>query len=177
MILIMGLPGAGKSVQSELIRDRLGFHWLSTGQLLRETQDHNVLAIQKSGALVDDETISKMVGDKLREVGYDTTFLLDGFPRTVRQAEWLVAHGKEIDKHIKLVLYLIVDEKVTLERLSKRGRSDDNEKTIEKRREEAKKIEPTLGYLKEHGVPVKEIDANGSVEETFIQIKESIAEV
>lgn len=177
MILITGLPGAGKSVQSELIRDRMGFHWLSTGQMLRNSNDPQIIADLKTGLLLDNDLIFHMVGDRLRQSGYDTTFLLDGFPRTVDQAKWLIEHGREINKHIKLVLYLVVDEAIALERLSGRGRLDDNQATIKKRREEAKKIKPTLDYLEKQGVPIKSIDANGDEEATFAQIKTAIAEV
>lgn len=176
MILIMGLPGAGKSVQSGLIRDRMGFHWLSTGQLLRDAKDDEILAVQKTGALVNDELMCKLVGSTLKEIGYDADFLLDGFPRTVEQAEWLVSHGKEIGKHVKLVLYLVVDEQVAVERLGNRGRPDDQVETIKKRREEAQKIEPTLSYLKEQGVQVKEIDANSDVESIFKDIQAAMAD-
>lgn len=170
----MGLPGAGKSVQSGLIRDRLGFHWLSTGQLLRDTKDAEVSAVQQSGALVNDELMFKLVGNELKEVGYDTTFLLDGFPRTVEQAEWLIKHGRENGKHIRLVLYLKVDEKIAIERLGNRGRPDDQAETIKKRQEEARKIEPTLAYLAKQGIRVAEIAANGDVESIFKQIKAAV---
>lgn len=176
MILIMGLPGAGKSVQSELIQERLGFHWLSTGKLFRETEDPEIKAIMTSGALVSDEQTSRMVGDKLKQIGYDSTFLLDGFPRNEVQARWLYDHMEEVGKHVQLILYLVVDPAVSAERLGSRGRADDSEEAQKKRLEEARKIQPAIDYMHERGVPVVRIDANGTVEEIFEQIKSAVGE-
>ncbi len=174
MILIMGMPGAGKSVQSEMIQEKLGFHWLSTGQLFRRTNDPEIKKIMESGALVSDEQVSDMVGKHLKHIGYDSTFLLDGFPRTVDQAKWLINHGNEIKKHIKLVLYLVVSDETAIDRLGDRGRADDSEESIAIRRKEAQKIMPTLEYLREAGVVVEEIDANGTLEDIFEQISSVI---
>ena len=176
MIIITGMPGAGKTVQGQLIRDRLGFHWLSTGELFRSTNDPEIKAIMESGGLVNDEQVSRMVGDKLREVGYDSTYLLDGYPRTVAQAEWLLAHAKEISKTIKLVLYMVVSDETALERLGDRGRADDSAKAVAQRQKEAQKIAPTITAIREAGVPVVEIDANRTVEEIFADIKQTVAE-
>lgn len=176
MILIMGMPGAGKSVQSQLIEEKLGFHWLSTGNLFRETNDPEIKEIMESGALVEDKHVCRMVGDKLKSVGYDSTFLLDGFPRTVEQAEWLLEHGEEIEKHVKLVLYLVVDDEVAMERLGDRGRDDDAEETIAVRKKEAEKILPTIEYLADQDIPIEEISANGSIEDIFELIKATVAE-
>ncbi len=174
MILIMGMPGAGKSVQSELIRDRLGFHWLSTGELFRETNDPEIKEIMASGALVDDEQTCRLVGYKLKHVGYDSTFLLDGFPRAATPAKWLIEHGEEIDKHIKLVLYLDIGEEAAMERLGQRGRDDDDAEALRKRREEAMKIMPAIDYLQERGIPLEKIDAFDTVENVFAEVKAAI---
>ena len=174
MILIMGLPGAGKSVQSQLIQERLGLHWLSTGELFRNTDDVDIKATMARGELVSDEQTSRMVGDHLKEIGYDQTFLLDGFPRTVSQARWLVEHADEIGKHIRLVLFLTVSEEVAAERLSERGRKDDSEAARIKRNQEAQKVQPTLEYLKSQGIEVVEIDANSDIETIFRSIAEEV---
>lgn len=172
MVIIMGLPGAGKTVQSQLIQDKLGFHWLSTGQMLRESEDPDVLAVQATGALVDDDLVIRVVRDRLKKDGYDKDFLLDGFPRNVDQAQWLVSHGDEINKHVRLILFMDVDEKVANERLGGRGRSDDTAAALQKRHEEQKKLIPMLDYLKDKSIPVVTIDANRTVEEIFESIKQ-----
>ncbi len=175
MIIIMGMIGAGKTVQSQLLRDRLGFHWLSTGQILRETKDAEVQTVLSKGALVDDKMVVRIVGQKLKDEGYDKDFLLDGFPRNAWQAKWLIEHAEDINKHVKAVLFLDVDESVSAERLSGRGRADDTEEAIRKRREEHKKLQPMLEYIEDCGIPVEKIDANRSVEEVFVSVKQVIA--
>lgn len=175
MVIIMGLPGAGKTVQSQMIQEKLGLHWLSTGQMLRESEDPDVLAVQASGALVNDELVTRIVRDRLEKEGYDHEFLLDGFPRNTFQAEWLVDHARDIDKGIKLVLFMDVDEDVANKRLGGRGRKDDTEAALAKRHEEQKKLAPMLAYLKEIGTPVEVIDANRTVDEIFTSVKNAIA--
>lgn len=176
MILIVGMPGAGKSEQSQLIEDRLGFHWLSTGSLFRETNDPEIKAIMESGALVEDEHVFRLVETKLKSVGYDTTFLLDGFPRTVDQAQWLLDHADDIGKHIRFILYLQVDDEVAIERLGGRGRGDDTAEAVAVRKKEAEKIQPTVEFLKSQDIPVEVINANGTIEEVFGLISETIAQ-
>lgn len=174
MIIIMGMPGAGKTVQSQKIQDELGFHWLSTGQMLRDSKDPEVLAVQASGALVNDELVMRIVKDRLSHEGFDKTFLLDGFPRTKQQAEWLVGHSAEIDKHLRLVLFMDVDEKVANERLGGRGRNDDTAAALAKRHKEQQKLFPMMDYLREVGIPVETIDANRTVDEIFESIKAAL---
>lgn len=170
MVIIMGLPGAGKTVQSELVQEKLGFHWLSTGKMLRESDDPDVHEVQRTGALVDDELVIKVVRDRLKKEGHDKSFLLDGFPRNTDQAQWLVNHGDEINKHIRVILFMDVDEVVANERLSDRGRADDSAEALKKRHEEQKKLLPMLEYLKHNNIPVETIDANRTVEEIFSSI-------
>lgn len=174
MILIVGMPGAGKSEQSQMIQERLGLHWLSTGNLFRETDDPEINEIMESGALVEDKHVFKLVEDKLKSVGYDETFLLDGFPRTVDQAQWLLDHANEIDKHIRFILFLGVDDAVAMERLGGRGRDDDTAEALEIRKQEARKIEPTIEFLKRQGIEIVDIDANATIEGVFEQIKTAI---
>ncbi len=175
MVIIMGLPGAGKTVQSQMIQDRLGFHWLSTGQMLRESDDPEVLAVQASGALVNDEMVTRIVGNRLKKEGYDRTFLLDGFPRNLYQAKWLVDHATGIDKHIKLILFMDVDEEVANKRLGGRGRNDDSKAALATRHKEQKKLIPMLEYLKSIGIPVENIDANRTVDAIFTSVEEAVS--
>lgn len=175
MVIIMGLPGAGKTVQSQMIQDKLGFHWLSTGQMLRESEDPDVLAVQATGALVNDELVTRIVRDRLKKEGHDREFLLDGFPRNTAQAEWLVGHAGDINKHVKLVLFMDVDEDIANKRLGGRGRKDDNQAALAKRHEEQKKLAPMLDYLKKIGTPVEVIDANRTVEEIFTSVEQAIS--
>jgi len=168
------MPGAGKTVQSQLLQEKLGYHWLSTGQMLRETEDTEVLEVVASGALVNDEMVIRIVEQRLKKEGHDNTFLLDGFPRNTDQAQWLIEHGEKIGKHIQAILFLDVSLETSQERLGGRGRADDTDDALAKRREEQKKLEPMVDYMKSQGIAVEVIDANRSVEEVFASIQAAL---
>src|SRR5262245_6658588 len=94
-IILLGAPGAGKGTQAKLIAARYGIPQISTGDILRDNVSRatelgkKADPIMKSGALVPDELMLPMVGDRLAQPDCDRGFILDGFPRTVGQAEWL----------------------------------------------------------------------------------------
>jgi len=92
---LLGAPGAGKGTQAKLISQRYGISQISTGDILRENVaratelGRKADPIMKSGALVPDDLVLAMVQDRLSCPDCDRGFILDGFPRTVKQAEWL----------------------------------------------------------------------------------------
>src|SRR5215472_543771 len=94
-IILLRAPGAGKGTQAKLIVQRYGIPQISTGDILRDnvaraTQlGRKADPIMKSGALVPDDLILAMVEDRLGQPDCSRGFVLDGFPRTVKQAEWL----------------------------------------------------------------------------------------
>ncbi|MGH4013439.1 MAG: adenylate kinase [Pseudonocardiaceae bacterium] len=140
-ILILGPPGAGKGTQAAVLSKELGVPHISTGELFREhigdeTQlGKKVKEYLDSGGLVPDQLTIDMVRERLADVDCDGGFLLDGFPRTVKQAEVLAdllrTHGCELDA----VLQLDVPEDVVVERLLARGREDDTVDVIRRRQQ------------------------------------------
>jgi adenylate kinase len=94
-VILLGAPGAGKGTQAKLIAARYGIPQISTGDILRDNVARSTELgkkadpIMKSGALVPDELVLPMVADRLGRADCDRGFILDGFPRTVRQGEWL----------------------------------------------------------------------------------------
>jgi adenylate kinase len=94
-VILLGAPGAGKGTQAKLIAARYGIPQVSTGDILRDNVARSTELgkkadpIMKSGALVPDELVLPMVADRLNRPDCDRGFILDGFPRTVGQAEWL----------------------------------------------------------------------------------------
>ncbi|HEX5435480.1 MAG TPA: adenylate kinase [Candidatus Angelobacter sp.] len=94
-IILMGAPGAGKGTQARVIAAQYGIPQISTGDILRDNVDRGTglgkMAdpIMKSGSLVPDELMLAMVADRLAQPDTRRGFILDGFPRTVKQAEWL----------------------------------------------------------------------------------------
>lgn len=121
-IILFGPPGAGKGTQAEIISKELNIPTLSTGAMLREAMKAGTamgLAAQKaisSGALVPDEVVIGIVKDRLKEKDCAGGFILDGFPRTIPQAEALDTLGVKID----VVLSINVRDEVIVERMSGR---------------------------------------------------------
>ena len=107
-LILLGAPGAGKGTQAEVISDKLGIPQISTGNILREAvkngTDMGVKAkgFMESGALVPDEVVIGILKDRIAEDDCKNGFILDGFPRTVPQAEALETMGVNIDKVISL---------------------------------------------------------------------------
>ena len=121
-LVLMGPPGAGKGTQGEILSKKLGIDTISTGVMLRsaikEGTEVGKLASQyiNDGKLVPDEVIVAIVKERLSQPDVEKGFILDGFPRTVAQAEALAETGIKIDK----VLSMEVDDDKIVERLSSR---------------------------------------------------------
>src|SRR5208337_2462529 len=94
-IIMLGPPGAGKGTQAKLLSDTFGIPQISTGDILRDNVARKTelgmkaKGIMERGDLVPDELVCDMVADRLQQADCARGFILDGFPRTVRQAEWL----------------------------------------------------------------------------------------
>jgi adenylate kinase len=94
-IILLGAPGAGKGTQAKIIMERYGIPQISTGDILRDNVARATELGRKAkefmdrGELVPDQLVCDMVADRLRQTDCDRGFILDGFPRTVAQAEWL----------------------------------------------------------------------------------------
>jgi len=145
-IIICGAPGCGKGTQSDLIVEKYTLKHLSTGDLLRkEIAEKSELGITaesfiSKGNLVPDEMIISILSKNIQGFGNDINgMILDGFPRTVAQAEALQTMLSNSGKEISILLDLSVEKAELIDRLLKRGqtsgRSDDNLETIQKRLE------------------------------------------
>ena len=137
-IVLLGAPGSGKGTQAENIVKKFGITHLSTGDMLRaEVSEGTPLGLEAKkimdeGKLVSDEIVLGMVKNHILKA--ENGFLLDGFPRNINQAEQLDKLLDEINMPIDKVIYFDVPFEVIKERLKSRGRSDDTEETILKRR-------------------------------------------
>jgi adenylate kinase len=163
MILFFGPAGAGKSVQGQFLAARQGWRWLSAGQLLRDTRDSEVLQSQHEGKLVDSSKVNQIIGDALsRAVNIDQV-ILDGFPRQLDQAQWLVDSRPMHGRAIGLVVVLEVPRAELLKRLELRGRIDDTPEVIDDRlRIYRQEIYPILNYFTEQGINIVHIDGAGT---------------
>jgi adenylate kinase len=125
-IILLGAPGSGKGTQAKKMTTSFAIPQISTGDMLREAVKNGTEMGRKAkvfmdeGGLVPDEVVIGIVRDRLREKDCDKGFILDGFPRTIPQAQALDRVIKELGKEITSVLSLEVDEEEIMERLSGR---------------------------------------------------------
>ncbi len=174
-LIIMGPPGAGKGTQATQIAERLGIPTISTGEIFRaQIKGGTVLgkeveAIMLSGGYVPDELTNEIVRDRLEQPDAAEGFLLDGYPRTVGQVNYLDAMLAETGKRVDAVLVLTVVEDDVVQRLLDRaavqGRADDNEETIRERMSIYRaETAPLTEIYADHGV-LREVDGMGSMDE------------
>jgi adenylate kinase len=160
MILFMGVAGSGKSMQGKMLADRLALPWLSTGEFLRMMIAGQRRKDMLEGKLLDDKEIIGLVQKIFNVVGTDEEFILDGFPRTASQADWLLAQAKHGQLKITAVVHLKASEQAVLKRLLERGRQDDNQAAIKERFVEYEAaIKPIVGQFMVSHVPIIDIDA------------------
>lgn len=175
MIVFFGPAGAGKSVQGQMLAARMGWRWLSAGQLLRDSHDAELVTIMHEGKLVPHEAITRIMGEAIGKAGDIDQLILDGFPRQLEQAEWLVQSQPEHGRSIGLVVVLEVPREELLKRLSIRGRADDTPEAIDQRlniyRQE---MYPILGLFTEQHIPVVHIDGVGSVGQIHDRVVEEL---
>jgi adenylate kinase len=125
-LVLMGLPGAGKGTQAEKIVDKYGIPHISTGDMFRAAiKEGTELGLQAKsfmdqGALVPDEVTIGIVRERLSKEDCAKGFLLDGFPRTVAQAEALEEITSSLDRKINYVINIDVNQEILLERLTGR---------------------------------------------------------
>lgn len=189
-VIIFGAPGSGKGTQSCLIKDKYNLLHLSAGDLLRNeiaagTELGNVAnSYISKGQLVPDDMIveimDKAIEDKEREGSYNG-IILDGFPRTVSQAEALEKMIRKRNRNISMLLDLTVAEEELVGRLLKRGetsgRSDDNLETIKQRLEVYhEKTAPVNDYYKKQN-KYTAINGSGSIDDIFARVCEAIEKV
>lgn len=130
-LILLGAPGAGKGTQAETITRALGIPQVSTGDLIRAAiRERTPLGREfqsyaNAGALVPDGLVNRIVEDRLSQPDCKGGFLLDGFPRTLAQAEWLTGALAAAGRRIDRVLLVEVDDAVILERIT--GRRSDPE--------------------------------------------------
>jgi len=180
MILLFGPPGAGKSTQGQMLAARMGWKWLSTGQILRDSNNPELNKILKSGELVSDELTYEVFDEAIQDAkrnNFERT-IVDGFPRTKEQAEWLSHYMKKHNERIELVVVLEVPESEILERLELRGRMEDTPEGIAKRMTlYRQKMYPVLGRFAEDGTKIVHLESTGSVGLVHDRIYDEVSRV
>lgn len=163
MILLMGPAGAGKSVQGHKLADEHGFAYISTGELFRLFLTGRRRAEMLEGKLISDKETIDMIDKVFDIIDTREQFVLDGFPRTALQVDWLldqVAHGR-FEKPV--MVHLDLTEQEIYKRLALRGRPDDTVEAIKKRYDLYQdQTQPLLAKMKTAGVVVYEVDGIGT---------------
>ena len=181
-LIIFGPPGAGKGTQAKLISDEYSIPHLSTGEIFRSAIKNEtplgkeVKSILDAGDLVPDEKVVALVEEELKDEKYADGYILDGFPRTVPQAEAfdeiLEKKGKALDAFLRLE----VPKEELVDRILSRGegRSDDTPEKVKNRLEVYwNETQPVLNHYKQQDV-VKTINGVGSIDEIFERIKDAL---
>ncbi|MEO1067443.1 MAG: adenylate kinase [Pseudomonadota bacterium] len=183
-LILLGPPGAGKGTQAQRIVEERGVVQLSTGDMLRAAVAAGTpiglqaKEIMERGDLVSDDIISGIISDRLDQDDCAAGFILDGFPRTVAQAEALENLLAEKDMALDAVVELTVDEAALLARIEQRAaetggaRADDNAETLKKRlavyREQTA---PVSDFYAKTGA-LKTVDGMASIDEVATAINE-----
>ncbi len=165
MIIFMGVAGSGKSVQGRMLADRLGLPWLSSGEFLRMLISGERRKEMLSGKLIDDQDIIALIQKVFSLIDVEEEFILDGFPRTVAQADWLLAQVKYGQLSVSAVVHLEASEEEVAKRLLARGRQDDHHEAITERfKEYEETLKPILSHFEAASVPVLRINGEQPVE-------------
>lgn len=177
MIILMGLAGSGKSTQGQILAKARRGVWLSAGQVLRDTPNEEVHEVQRRGELVDDRLTIPLMAEAIEgALAAGKEIILDGYPRTVPQAEWVRDHVAE---EIEAVVRIVVPKDELFRRLAERGRADDaSREAIEERfRIVEQNIYTVCKTLTEKNVRIVEVDGMGTVEEVAWRINEALKRV
>ncbi len=156
----MGVAGAGKSMQGKILADEHGYAWISTGEILRVLVTGRRRQEMLQGKLLSDDEVIAILDKVFELIDTNQEFVLDGFPRTVAQADWLFQQTREHRFKLSGVIHLAASEEVVRKRLESRGRVDDTEEAISKRFQEYSSVTlPIIDHFKLLGVTVFDIDA------------------
>lgn len=191
-LILLGPPGAGKGTQAENLAKRRGLVQLSTGDMLRAAVKagtevgRKAEAIMKSGGLVSDEIVIGIISDRIAEPDCAGGFILDGFPRTLKQAAALDALLDSKGTILDMVIELKVDDSALLSRIEKRAadtiaaggtvRADDNAEALKTRLlAYYRETSPLIGYYFAQG-KLKTIDGMAPITEVAAQIDQLLGD-
>ena len=179
-VVLLGAPGSGKGTQASLLAAELAVPAISTGEMLREavaagtSLGDKVTQVMSSGHLVDDATMGEVVKERLAKEDAKAGFILDGYPRTLAQADLLAEILTEMESELDGVLYLQVPETVLVERILGRKRADDTEDVIRQRLlVYRQQTQPLVEYYKQLGLLLP-IDGNRLIEEVAASLLEAL---
>jgi len=160
MIILTGVAGAGKSMQGKILADEHGYAWISTGEILRVLVTGKRRQEMLQGKLLSDEEMVAILDKVFELIDPRQEFVLDGFPRTIPQADWLI---DQVDKgrfELTAIINLEASKDEVRKRLLARGRQDDTDEVIARRFEEYDTVTlPILKHFRAENIAVYDIDA------------------
>ena len=174
--VLFGPPGSGKGTQAAIISERFGLPHISTGEMLRDEVREDtelgreVAPIMEGGGLIPDETMVRVIEHRLAQPDAEPGVLLDGFPRTVPQAQELDKMLERTGREIGVVLFFDVPESELSKRIAHRAevdhRADDTpEAFIQRMREYEAKTAPVIGYYEGRGTRLEYVNGNAPIED------------
>ena len=187
-ILVLGPQGSGKGTQARRIKAMYGIPHIATGDMLREMKDlptelgRELKGVMDRGELVNDELMIRLIRDRLSRGDTMGGFVLDGFPRTMPQAEALGQALDELGRDLDVVFdFQVPDREVLMQRMLRRaaeeGRSDDTPEAMQRRLElYYSATAPLIEYYRSHQANVVGVHADRTVEEVFREIDDALAE-
>jgi adenylate kinase len=184
MLVFLGPPGVGKGTQAAKLAADLKLPHISTGDIFRDHLKRGTELGKKArefmdaGMLVPDKLVVDLVADRTGNADCDSGYILDGFPRTVNQAEELDRALTERVEGVSAVLCFDAPRQVVIDRIAgrarKEGRADDTPETVKKRLEEYDaQTGPLVPYYRDHGV-LHEFDAQGAIDEIYRQVRKVV---
>jgi adenylate kinase len=185
--LLLGPQGSGKGTQAKRISAEYGIPHIATGEILREAIENGtplglrVKPIYDSGQLVPDELMIDLIRERLSEDDAREGFVLDGFPRTMAQADALDEMLREIGRELSVVFEFQLSDGVCRERMLKRaeeeGRTDDTPEAIARRLAlYHEQTEPLVEHYRAQGNLVG-IHADGAINEVFAEVQQALEQV
>lgn len=191
-LILLGPPGAGKGTQAQRLVSKYGIPQLSTGDMLRAAVaaqtpvGQKAKAVMDAGELVSDAIVNAIVAERIDQPDCARGFILDGYPRTLAQADAVEAMLKERGQKLDSVIELVVDDGALVGRIVRRAeeakaagqpvRKDDNPEVFEERlREYYKKTAPLIGYYHAKGM-LRGVDGMASMDEVTAQIEALLPE-
>ncbi|MDP2732282.1 MAG: adenylate kinase [Hoeflea sp.] len=190
-LILLGPPGAGKGTQAQRLVEKYSIPQLSTGDMLRAAVSagtevgKRAKAVMDAGELVSDDIVNAIVSDRIDEPDCARGFILDGYPRTLVQADAVEAMLQGKGLKLDTVIELVVDDKALVGRITKRAeeaaaaglpvRKDDNADVFEERlREYYKKTAPLTGYYYAKGA-LRTVDGMAPIEAVTKEIDSVLA--